>query len=324
MGFKHPYVGIFVLAVLSYGYWYLWRYKRVFYPASFLVKRQIRSIRFSWIIGYLPFFIELLILLSLLLGSSGVYIQKRDEQLISQSVRTVWILLDVSESMNTPYASKTRLQYAKQMIDSLLDHTPEGIQYGMMIFAEGAYILSPPTQDRLFLKSVLKAIKPHYIQDKGTDMAKALTILFAANRESEIFQQGYGVLLFSDGGENRNAISYANIVQYAQSHGISISGFCIGDSLVYDPEKKRIVRTDYNPDAMAYLAFRTGGFLQSSSQWNFSLIEKWLSQIPVIVQQRIIWQEPEDLSFPFYLLALILLSCWVLGKLLGIFNPLED
>ncbi len=78
------------------------------------------------------------------------------------------IALDISKSMLANDVKPTRIEYAKMVIDHVLQNTQDA-RIGLMVFASGAYVLSPITDDRDALNMFLDDIDFDFVTSGGTD-----------------------------------------------------------------------------------------------------------------------------------------------------------
>ena len=87
--------------------------------------------------------------------------------------RDIMVLLDTSESMNAQNPLPTRLERARQKVQSLLDLCP-GDRFGLVAFAGEAATEVPLTLDLNYYRSALDAVTTDTLSVEGTDITAAL------------------------------------------------------------------------------------------------------------------------------------------------------
>lgn len=92
---------------------------------------------------------------------------------VSRTGRDIMVLLDTSESMNAQNPLPTRLERARQKVQSLLDLCP-GDRFGLIAFSGEATLQSPLTLDHNYFRAVLDAVSTDTITTEGTDITSAL------------------------------------------------------------------------------------------------------------------------------------------------------
>ena len=92
---------------------------------------------------------------------------------VARESRDIMILLDTSESMNAQNPLPTRLERARQKIQSLLDLCP-GDRFGLIAFAGEAATEVPLTLDLNYYRAALNSITTDTLSIEGTDITAAL------------------------------------------------------------------------------------------------------------------------------------------------------
>ena len=127
----------------------------------------------------------------------------RSWQEVRRASRDLVILLDTSESMRAANPLPTRLDRAKQKLNSLLT-TAAGDRFALIAFSGAAALQCPLTMDHAYFKSVLDTIDTDTISKEGTNIAAALDTAIGLFEEEDIESGRSGkasraVLLISDG-----------------------------------------------------------------------------------------------------------------------------
>lgn len=128
---------------------------------------------------------------------------------VDVSIKSMELVLsiDISNSMNTNDIDKkiSRLEIAKRAIIQLINNL-HGERLGIVVFAGGAYVHLPLTNDYHVAKMFVNEIQSNMISHQGTNIAQALTI------SKEMFSKlntSKGIILVTDGEnheENPNKI----------------------------------------------------------------------------------------------------------------------
>jgi Ca-activated chloride channel family protein len=124
-------------------------------------------------------------------------------QEIRKTSHDVIICIDTSESMRAPNPLPSRMERAKQKIQSLLDRA-SGDRFGMVAFSGGAELHCPLTLDHGYFRAVLGSIDTDTISAEGTDIAAAIKEAVKAFQDESERTQVYdrdsrAILLISDG-----------------------------------------------------------------------------------------------------------------------------
>lgn len=96
---------------------------------------------------------------------------------------TVFLVMDVSGSMNAEDVEPTRLVAAQRAANTFLDDIPDGFRVGMVSFAETAQVVLPPTHDRQLARDALGRLQAI----GGTAMGDAINLALDAARTPEDF-----------------------------------------------------------------------------------------------------------------------------------------
>ncbi len=104
----------------------------------------------------------------------------------------VMLTFDVSASMAADDVKPTRLDAAKQVAGSLVEHRPDSARIGVVAFGEGGLVVQPPTDDEEALRATIDRLVPQ----SGTSLGRG--IVTALNQLAE--EPGFG----GAGGERPN------------------------------------------------------------------------------------------------------------------------
>ena len=168
------------------------------------------------------FVLRSLALAMLLIALAGPLFGEATRAMSAQG-RDVFLILDVSRSMEATDIAPTRLERAKFILQQLTDSLVTD-RFGLILVADDAYLLSPLTTDRQALNQLIQAVRPDPA-NSGTSLCEALdlatTKLLA---DSSTRQRTRAVVLLTD-GENFGPCPPAKTARMAQ---YSLALFAVG------------------------------------------------------------------------------------------------
>ncbi len=193
----------------------------------------------------------------------------------------IYVLMDVSKSMDAEDLPPSRIKKAKKTVENLLQHL-SGDRLGIIAFAGSSIMISPLTADYDVLKLFLGNVDTSLIQNQGTDVAGALQTAFQAmKRGAEKFgvDDRSNVFLVLSDGEDTTTGSYEIVDEIRESGGIIFSiaygteaGASIpirnirGELAGYKRDKKgNQVITKVQPDSLRKVAESSGGHFYFST-----------------------------------------------------------
>ncbi|MBI2424083.1 MAG: VWA domain-containing protein [Candidatus Hydrogenedentes bacterium] len=221
------------LGLLALGYWALRRLERIHHLR--LDRFVSAGLATRLILGYdarvrRPLFWLTLAGLALLLLTFAQPHWGQAWVDIERGSRDILIVLDTSESMNAANPLPTRLERAKQKIESLVAMNPAD-RFGLVAFSGEASLQCPLTLDHGYFKSVLNAVDTDMVSEEGTDIADALrTALDVFEEDIELTgeenRHGRAIMLISDGEQvSGDAVSVA--AEVGREAGLYVMG--LGD-----------------------------------------------------------------------------------------------
>ncbi|MEL6591037.1 MAG: VWA domain-containing protein [Bacteroidota bacterium] len=220
MGFSNPTYWVWLLGV------------PVTLAILYLVYRRVGGLLEAWFgqdeyARSLPFTKTLLragAFVALFLALMGPYWGEADDDLPLLS-RDIYILLDVSASMNTKDVSPSRLEYAKGQLKQLIRDF-QGDNFGLIIFSDFAYVQCPLTRDYEVMETFLDMAKTEQFAQNGTRFRPALSK--ALERFQKQVEGGEirsrAVILVSDGEDFGD--TYASLVERMKNLNIKV--FTVG------------------------------------------------------------------------------------------------
>lgn len=150
----------------------------------------------------------------------------------------VMLTFDVSASMAADDVEPTRLDAAKQVAGSLVEHRPDSARIGVVAFGEGGLVVQPPTDDEDALHATIDRLVPQSGTSLGRGIVTALNQLaeepgFGAGNDSEgASDSGTGlapavIVLLTD-GENTDPPEPLEAAQMAIDQGVRIHTVGVG------------------------------------------------------------------------------------------------
>jgi Ca-activated chloride channel family protein len=184
---------------------------------------------------------------------------------MSAQGRDVFLLLDVSRSMDATDVAPTRLERAKftlrQLTDSLVND-----RFGLILVADEAFVLSPLTTDHQALSQLLQAVRPELVGG-GTNLCEAIDL--ARDKmltDSSTRQRTRAIVLLSD-GENFGTCPPATIGRLARydiglftvGMGTDAGSTLLNGKTFLKDEQGQLAHTRLNREFLRSLSQRTSG-----------------------------------------------------------------
>lgn len=167
----------------------------------------------------------------LLLGSAGLLTvialagpvwSKLPQPVYHNSAATV-VVLNLSESMNAPDVTPTRLERAKLKLLDFLRQQREG-QTALVGYAGEAYVVSPLTDDAATIESLVTSLSTDIMPVGGDNLSEALQKADSLLRQDGVYQGGRVLLITDDAGDSLALKSAAAL----QHNGRTLSVLAVG------------------------------------------------------------------------------------------------
>lgn len=167
-----------------------------------------------------------LALLFLVVALLGPY-WGRMEQQIAKLGREVYILVDVSASMNCEDIQPTRLEKVKKDLKRMVSRLP-GDRIGLIVFTSSAYVQCPLTSDHKAVQMFIDLMGTYQFASTGTSFRAAMQMALErfVNTEKSARKTTRSVILLSDGedfGEN-----YTSVVERMKTNDITLFPVGVG------------------------------------------------------------------------------------------------
>lgn len=244
------FVGLFLLFYIYYFF------------RTFRLARQLNTSAQAVIPKFFLRSVYLALLLAALLGPS---FGEADREVATQG-RDVYLLLDVSRSMDATDIVPSRLERVKYDITQLTDSLAAD-RFGLILFATDAFVLSPLTADHEALNQFIRSIRTEAAPSGGTNLCSALELARQKlMTDLSTRQSAKSIVLFSDGEDfgicDRSVLGRLRIFGIpliTVGIGTEIGGpIREGNELLRD-NQQQIVRTRLNRAYLRNLARDGGG-----------------------------------------------------------------
>ncbi|MCB2376626.1 VWA domain-containing protein [Hymenobacter sp. BT635] len=114
-----------------------------------------------------------LLLVALLGPAYGV-----TQQPVRTAGKDVWLLVDLSRSMDAPDVAPSRLEKVKAELSTLINRF-QADRLGLIVFAADAFVQCPLTYDQSALQLFLNTLQTNLVPAAGTDLTPALELALA-------------------------------------------------------------------------------------------------------------------------------------------------
>lgn len=137
--------------------------------------------------------------------------------------KDVFLLIDVSKSMDATDIQPSRIEKAKFEINRLVNHFTND-RIGLIVFSQDALMLSPLTYDRNAINLFIPKINTNLLPNGGTDFAPAFDLVLEKLSNTKSKTQAKVIIVISD-GENFGKDN-KSILSKIRERGINI--FLVG------------------------------------------------------------------------------------------------
>lgn len=200
----------------------------------FLVYKRVSQISATWFspdqyarsYPFTKFTLRALGFLMLFMALIGPY-WSTSEQQINILGREIYILLDVSGSMNCRDVQPSRLERAKQELKKVISHL-KGDKIGLILFTESAYVQCPLTPDHEAVKLFIDLAKTDQYAQTGTQFRRALTRALERFRNTPQVDEkvSRAIILISDGEDFGD--SYASLIERLKRSNVKVFPVGVG------------------------------------------------------------------------------------------------
>ena len=196
---------------------------------------------------------------------SGPVFERRDVALHDAPAVEI-VLLDLSVSMRADDLLPDRISRARYRLDELLART-EGLEVGLVAFAERPYTIVPPTDDLATVRAFLPALSPDVVPVQGSrpDLAIERGVELLERRDDGVARGGH-LLLVTDAAADPATERAARRAR-ERGHALSVLGVGTAEGVpLRDADGRFVTGPDgsvalarLDPEAPARLAAAGGG-----------------------------------------------------------------
>jgi Ca-activated chloride channel family protein len=218
------------------------------------------------------------VLMALALATAAAAFARPQIRLVTtQRGATLLLLADVSGSMQATDIHPERIYAAADAMRAFVGTLPASAKVGLITFSDNVEVLDAPTTDHIAIDNGLDVLAPEGGTALGDGVATAVRVLVeslaaAGTRHQPGQYLPAGIVLESDGAQNRGGVSPFAAAQEAKRAGIRIYGVALGTRRGYVSEGSglmtRAIPVPPDPGTVAMLARVSGGqaFDATSSQ----------------------------------------------------------
>lgn len=212
---------LYLVPVLILIYWYSHRRKNVLLNnfANSRLHRLLFPLRSS-LKGLIKFSMTMTAIVLLIFAIANPQVGSKIEE-VKQVGIDVYILLDVSLSMEAQDIKPSRLEKAKHEISKLI-HKLRGDRIGLIVFSGEAFVQFPLTTDYSAANLFLSAVDVSTVPQPGTAIGPAIKLAIKSFKKDEDTKKT--IIIITDGENHQGDV--VKIAEEAASDGISI--FTIG------------------------------------------------------------------------------------------------
>jgi Ca-activated chloride channel homolog len=212
--------------------------------------RSLRRLSGSWAtrLVHLPDGLRLAAAL-LLVGALARPQSTRGNDRIQHDGIDIVIVLDLSDSMETPDLIPNRLGAAQAVIDDFIRRRPRD-RIGLVAFGSTASTVAPLTMDHGVLRTLMRRLRLGVME--GTTTAIGAGLGMALNRLDESDADSKVVVLLTDGVHNADGLDPDAAASEAAARGVSVYTVLIG--------RHGLDEGSIDPSRLERIASITGGF----------------------------------------------------------------
>lgn len=200
----------------------------------FLVYRRVDQIIHTWFgeeefkrsYPFFKFILRAVAFVLLFVALTGPF-WRESERKVSIMGREIYILLDVSASMNAEDIQPSRLKKAQQELKQLV-YALRGDKIGVIVFSENAYVQCPLTRDYRAVSLFLDMAETDQFAQTGTQFRSAMAIALERflSVEGRADNVNRAIILVSDGEDYGD--TYASIIDRLKQSNIKVFPVGIG------------------------------------------------------------------------------------------------
>ncbi len=164
------------------------------------------------------------------------------------------IVLDLSDSMETPDMAPNRLGAAQAVIDDFIRRRPRD-RIGLVAFGRTASTVAPLTMDHGVLRTLVRRLRLGVMEGSNTAIGAGLGL--ALNRLDESDASSQVVVLLTDGVHNADGLDPDSAASKAAARGVTVYTVLIG--------RHGLGSGSIDPGRLERIASITGGFAYTAA-----------------------------------------------------------
>lgn len=164
------------------------------------------------------------------------------------------IVLDLSDSMETPDMVPNRLGAAQAVIDDFIRRRPRD-RIGLVVFGSTASTVAPLTMDHGVLRTLMRRLRLGVMEGNTTAIGAGLGM--ALNRLDESDADTKVIVLLTDGVHNADGLDPDTAASEASARGVSVYTVLIG--------RHGLDQGSIDPGRLERIASITGGFAYTAA-----------------------------------------------------------
>jgi Ca-activated chloride channel family protein len=142
--------------------------------------------------------------------------------------KDVYVLVDVSRSMDARDVQPSRLEKVKFELRKLVEQLPTN-RFGIILFSSEAYVHCPLTFDSSTLTLFLDALRTDLVSRQGTDLAPALELALQKHLGNTAAPNTAKLIILLSDGENFGSVP-ARLLREIRRYGISLFAVGVGSA----------------------------------------------------------------------------------------------
>ncbi len=310
MNWNYPFGSAEIIFVLVFILVYV-----SFFIRTIRVARRLKTTARALIVKFFLRSIAFTLLLISLLGPSFGEVE---HELEAQG-KDVYLIVDLSKSMDATDVSPSRLEKVKFEINQLLSTTFNN-RIGLIVFSNEAYTQSPLTYDQAAFNLYVQSLQTDLLPGSGTNLCNALDLAYSKIAKDYSASNKTKIMILFTDGEN-NADCKASLFNNIRRFGFKLfivgvgttqgSSIRVGEALLRN-EDDQIVISKMNVKELENLADKTKGYVYKVDNERNEL-PKMVADInsiagPLIDQRRVTVTTNKYFYFLTIALAVLLLD----------------
>ena len=291
-----------------------------FFVRTIRVARRLNTTSRSLIIKFFLRSIALVLLIISLLGPSF----GESEPELEAKGKDIYLLVDLSKSMDAADVSPTRLEKVKFEINRLLEALPAS-RLGLIVFSNEAFTQSPLTYDHAALNLYVQSLQTDLLPGSGSNPCTALDLAYTKlSKDAAASDKAKIMLLFTDGEKRADcdASLFNNIRRFGFRLFIVAVGTVTGSAIVtnnkiMEDEDGETVITRVDEKAVRDLAEATkGNYYRVTNETN--QLPKALDDMNAIQGQLVDSRQVAVVSNKYYYFLAVALGLLLLDVLITV------